>query len=148
MVDKKMLDVAERVLKELGIKKMSKRYSNRDILFEAISAALTISGKVESFSEDVSLSKSEEEWSQFFSDCKVIVKDPEVGRQLLQKGLQSTEAFAVLIESVVKDKAVVVSLNDYPGITLFKDKGKPLTSTIDLGTIKKSLPEGELNENE
>ncbi len=129
-----MLDVAEKLLSKLGVRRMSRQYSNRDVLYEVIHAALTIGGKAEFFSEAASLTKSEEEWSQFFKGCKVIVRDPEVGRQLLQKGLDSAKAFAVLIESLVKDKAVVVPLEAYPGVSLFKGRqGKSKTSEDKLG---------------
>ena len=110
-----MLDVAKGLLRDLGVKQMSKKYSNRDVLYGILQAALSV-GQGSS-----GLAKSELDWAQFFKDCRVIVKDPTIGRQLMKESLETVEAFTVLIGSVAHDGAMVIPLEDYPGVSLFKD---------------------------
>ncbi len=127
-----MLGVAEKLLVEMRVGKMSKHYSNRDVLYEIISAILFITGgPVEAETKVIdltvattsgSLAKTEDEWSQFFKSCKVVVKDSHIGMKLLQEGLNSSEAFTELIGAIAQNKAIVVSLEDYPGISLFKEQ--------------------------
>jgi len=117
-VTAEMVDCAEKVLGAFGISQLAKKFSNRDVLYEIISAAMSVKTGV---SEDA-LVRDEVEWTQYFKKCRVVVRDPEVGQQLLKLGLGSPEAFKALVETIAQSKAIVVPLEKYPGISLFKEK--------------------------
>jgi len=124
-ITSEMVDVAEGMLRELGISHLSKKFSNRDVLYEVIRAALVVggSGSVSERADD-SLVRDEEGWMQFFEGCRVIVRAPDVGQQLLRLGLESAEAFSALVETIAQNQAIVVPLEKYPGISLFKKHKK------------------------
>ena len=130
-----MVDAAEQLLKELGVKRLTRGLSNRDLLYEIIRVALDTMGKV-SVSSDEQVARDEEEWMQYFERCVVIVRDVEVGRQLLKVGTESAEAFSVIIDAIAQHQGLVVPLRSYPGVTLFKkrrrqrvDKSSPSAAT-------------------
>jgi hypothetical protein len=64
--------------------------------------------------------KDEAGWIAYLKNCKVLVRDPEVGMSLIKGGLSSAVSFSSLIGAIASKGALVVSLEDYPGIKLFK----------------------------
>lgn len=120
-VTDEMVVIAENVLAELGVKQISKKFSNRDILYEVLRAVKILGGVVKTADD---LIKSEEEWTEYFERCAVVVGDPEVGKQLLKIGTESTEAFGAIVATIAQNRGLVVPLEKYPGICLFKKRAK------------------------
>jgi len=120
-VTTEMVDAAMAELSVMGVRSpltKSKECSDRDIMYDALRAALaTISS--EAPREVTKLVMDENEWMEFWETCAVVVHDPKVGSKMLGSALENLEAFAAIVDTIAENKSLVVPLLKYPGLKFF-----------------------------